>query len=81
MPDQAANRSVEAKRQYESRLREQLETSHHGQFVAIDSESGEHFIGGSFVDAAMQARSRYPDRLPFVIRIGYPTANHIGAAV
>ena len=68
-----------AKQIYEARLKEQLEESQFGQYVAIEPISESFFVAEQFVDAAIAARNAYPDRTPFVIRIGYEAAFHIGA--
>jgi DNA-directed RNA polymerase subunit F len=67
-----------AKKIYASRLKSQLEATHMNKFVAIEPESGEHFIADSFSQAVADARKAYPDRLSFVVRVGHHTAIHIG---
>lgn len=63
---------------YEQRLKAELEKSHHGWFVAIEPESGEYFLARSIYEAGQAARSKYPNRIPFTLRIGYPVAVEIG---
>lgn len=67
-----------AKALYCHRLQGELEATHHGRHVAIEPESGQHFIADSYGDAVAEARSAHPDRITFVIRIGYPAAIHMG---
>ena len=67
-----------AKRIYAERLRSQLEAEHLNRFVAIEPESGDHFIADSFSQAVANARKAYPDRISFVIRVGHEAAIHIG---
>jgi len=69
-----------AKHLYESELKERLEVDHRDQFVAIEPVSKSYFLGDSFISAAMSAKSAYPDRKSFVLRIGHEAAFHIGAA-
>jgi hypothetical protein len=69
-----------AKRVYEDALRVDLERTHHGEFVAIEPESRSHFLGRTFVEAAMAAKEAYPNRKSFVLRIGHDAAFHLGAA-
>ncbi len=69
-----------AKRIYESELRGTLESAHQDEYVAIEPESKSHFIGMTFLEAAMAAKSAFPDRKPFVLRIGHEAAFHIGAS-
>ena len=68
-----------AKPVYERELRQRLENEHHGDFVAIEPESNTYYIAKTFLDAALAARKSFPARKPFVIRIGFDAAFHIGA--
>lgn len=70
----------DAKRLYESKLRESLEATHTDDYVAIEPESGSHFIGHTFLAAALAAKNAYPDRKSFVLRIGHEAAFHLGAS-
>ena len=76
MPTEADN----AKSMYIAELKESLERDYRGQYVAIVSPTRQHYIGSSFLEAAMAAREAEPDYVPFVVRIGYDAAFHIGAA-
>jgi hypothetical protein len=67
-----------AKAIYSQRLQAELETVHPNRFVAIEPESGEHFLADSFGGAVAAARAAHPDRISFVIRIGHPAAIHLG---
>jgi hypothetical protein len=67
-----------AKAIYETRLRAQLEASHANQFVAIEPESGEYFLGSTLSTAIQAARRAFPDRISFVLRVGHDTAVHLG---
>ena len=71
--------SERAKAVYESDYRESLEKDRYGDYVAIEPESRECFIGSTFIEAGLAAKGRYPDRTSFVIRIGHEAAVHIGA--
>jgi hypothetical protein len=67
-----------AKAIYSRRLQAELEAAHPGRYVAIEPESGEHFLADSFGGAIAAARAAHPDRISFVIRIGHPAAIHLG---
>ena len=67
-----------AKKIYTGQLQEELEAKHRDQFVAIEPESGDHFIADSFSRAVAAARKAHPDRISFVIRVGHEAALHIG---
>jgi hypothetical protein len=67
-----------ARRIYADRLQHELESDHSGRFVAIEPESGEHFLGDTFDEAVKAARTKYPTRLSHTIRVGHGAAFHIG---
>ena len=67
-----------AKHLYATQLRNELEAEHMNQFVAIEPESGEHFLADTFDEAVKAARTKYPSRLSHTIRIGHSAAFHIG---
>lgn len=69
-----------AKRVYESELRESLEAEHRDEYLAIEPKSKSYFLGKTFLEAAMAAKSAFPDRKLFVLRIGHEAAFHIGAS-
>ena len=69
----------DAKLVYEG-LRDKLEANNLDQFVAIEPESKSHFLGSTFIEAAMAAKNEFPDRKSFVLRIGHEAAFHIGAS-
>ena len=68
-----------AERIYEERLRQELERSHLNFFVAIEPESGEHFLGRTLSEASASARTAYPERRTAVLRVGHRVTIHIGA--
>jgi len=53
-----------------ARLKENLEQEHRGEFVAIEVDSGDYFLGETFQDADQRARAKYPESVFYVIRIG-----------
>jgi len=63
---------------YDEKLREQLERTHLHDFVAIEPDSGEYFLGKTLSDAIQASRAAYPDRLAFAMRVGHSAAVHIG---
>ena len=65
---------------YESELRKTFESQHRDEYVAIEPESKSHYLGKTFLDAAMATKSAFPDRKSFVLRIGHEAAFHIGAS-
>jgi hypothetical protein len=63
---------------YEQRLRAVLEPKHLDDFVAIDPDSGDFFLGKTLSEAIQAARAAYPDRLPFALRVGHTTTVEMG---
>ena len=69
----------EAKAVYQT-MKDRLEEEHLDEFVAIEPKSKSHFVGKTFVEAAIAAKEAFPDQKSFVIRIGREAAFHIGAS-
>jgi len=67
-----------AKEIYASRLQVELESKERNRFVAIEPESGDHFLGDTIDEAVKSARTKYPTRLSHTIRIGHLAALHLG---
>lgn len=40
--------------------------------VVIEPETGDYFLGKSLTEALQKARKRYPGKIFYSIRIGYP---------
>ena len=57
------------------KYKERLEATERGKVVAIEVESGEAFVGRTVLEAAMKARTKYPDKLFYFIRVGYPAVH------
>lgn len=62
---------------YERKHKERLEETAHGQVAAVDVETEEVFVGRTALEAAMKARKKFPDRLFYFIRIGYPAVHSL----
>lgn len=67
-----------AKKVYEEDLQSRLEQEHKDDFVAIEPSSRSFFLGKTFLEVALAAKKKFPDRKSFVIRIGHEAAFHIG---
>jgi hypothetical protein len=63
---------------YEERLKTRLEAENLDDFVAIEPESGDFFLGKTLSEAIQAARTRHPNRLPFALRIGHTAAVQLG---
>lgn len=79
----ASQQSVEIARRgqeiYDLRLRAGLEATRHGQFVAIEPDSGDFYLGESLSEAIQAARTAHPDQLVFALRVGHHTTVDLGA--
>jgi hypothetical protein len=67
-----------AEQLYASRLRPMLEPAHLNEFVAIEPDSGDFFLGKTVSDAVQAAHRRYHDRLVHTMRVGHSAALHFG---
>ena len=64
---------------YERDIRAQVEANHHGEFVAIDVESGSWGVSTDLRSAREQLRSLQPDAHDvWLLRVGHRTLHHIG---
>jgi hypothetical protein len=66
---------------YANRLRAILEPEHMDEFVAIEPESGDYFLGKTLSEATSAARRSYPDRWTHAMRVGHSAALHFGMHV
>lgn len=58
-------------------MKPELEAKHHGQYVAIEVDSGAYFVGETPQEAFEQAEEAFPDRAFCLIRIGYKTVHKL----
>lgn len=70
--------AARARKIYEQSLRASLEGSHQDEFVAIEPESGDFFLGRTLSEAIGKARSKHPNRLAHALRVGHKAAIHFG---
>lgn len=63
---------------YADRLQAVLEPEHVDEFVVIEPESGDYFLGPTLNEATRAARRVYPDRLTHAMRVGHRAALHFG---
>jgi len=64
---------------YDRFLRDKLEPEHKGKFLALDIETGEYEIDADEMATIHRARARMPNAVFYILRVGYPAANHFGA--
>jgi hypothetical protein len=63
---------------YDAKYRSSLEATNFGEFVAVEPESEEFFLGKTLSEAIQAARAVHADRLPVVFRVGHKAAIEIG---
>ncbi|MDE2893248.1 MAG: hypothetical protein OXN86_12170 [Chloroflexota bacterium] len=64
---------------YERDIRPQVEAEHHGEYVAIDVESGCWGLSDDLRGAREQLRATQPDAADvWLLRVGHRTLHHIG---
>ena len=80
--DVVSQRSLDIARKgqvlYENRLKARLESTNRDDFVAIEPESGDFFLGKTLSEAIQAWRAAYPERLPFALRVGHRTTVEMG---
>ncbi len=82
LPPVSAEETVRrAETLYEQQLSSLLEKTHVGQYIAIDTTTGDYETGSDYHAAARTLRTRQPDALIGVLRIGYPAVGRIRGRV
>ncbi len=61
------------------RINKELVPRYKGKIVAIDTESGNYFIGDSELDAYKKAIQKCPDKQFVFKRIGFDSTHFVGA--
>jgi hypothetical protein len=78
LSDMSRQVAAKAKSLYESKYRAQLEEGHRGEFVCIEPESEDYFLGATLDEAVNKALDAHPDRQTYTLRVGHAAAVHIG---
>jgi len=63
---------------YEEKLKSGLESTNPDDFVAIEPESGDFFLGKTLSEAIQAARAAHPARVPFALRVGHTSTIELG---
>ena len=66
---------------YAGKLRFEFEANHQNEFVAVEPDSGDYFLGKTLSEALGAARDAHPDRLSHAMRIGHQAALHFGVSL
>lgn len=67
--------SLRGMRIYREKYGKKLERTKKGKIIAIEVESGDGFIANTTIEAAVKAKARYPKKLFYFKRIGYPAVH------
>ena len=67
-----------AKRLYEEKLKAILEPTHRGEFLAIEPVSGEYVLDDTLSGICRSSRNSFPNRMTYIMRIGFASAVEIG---
>lgn len=73
--------STAGERLYHTKLKKLLERQHRGEFVAIEVQSGDYFLGKTQADALAAAKRKYPERLLHFVKIGFPATVSMSSQV
>jgi hypothetical protein len=66
--------ATEARRIYNQQLKGTLEACCRGQFVAIEIDSGDYFLGGTPLEAIKSGKAKHPGKAFHVMKVGYKAA-------
>ena len=66
--------AIKARRIYNEQLKGTLEACCRGQFVAIEADSGDYFLGPTPLEAIKGGKFKYPGRSFHVMKVGYKAA-------
>ena len=67
-PEEIAKKGEEI---YQDKLKAQFEPQENGKYLVIEVVSGDCFLGESILEAIEKAKSKYPNRLFYTVRVGY----------
>ena len=63
-----------------AKIRSALEPQHHGDYVMLEVDSGEYFVGKTPEEALRQAQAVHPHKVFYLIRIGYRAVHKLKCA-
>ena len=75
MPTMKDALTERAEKLYADKLKPILEPTRIGKFVAIEPDSGSYFVNDSDVEALLSAKAALPEKLFYLMRIGFDTAH------
>ncbi len=73
------NKIAEAGAKIYDEIKSQYEPAQNGKFLAIDIESKDTFIGATSSEAVELARRAHPNKVFYVVRIGFSAAETLAS--
>ncbi len=70
--------AILGKKYYDEHLKQNLEPEHYGEFITIDYESGQYFLGKTDGEALHKGKEALPDKILYLARIGFPAVQKMG---
>lgn len=67
-------RAVQARKFYNEKLKQTLESTDKGKFVAIEVDSGSYFLGSTPLEAIKYGKKTFPHKMFHVMKVGYKAA-------
>lgn len=58
-------------------IKDEMEEKHHGDYVMIEVDGGDYFVGEMPEEALKKAEAVHPDKAFCLIRIGYKAAHKL----
>lgn len=78
-PATAKRNLLDGDETYENQVRSQVEEGNHGEFVAIDIETGAFEVADEILTATNRLFERLPDAQPWIVRIGHRAVHRFSA--
>lgn len=66
---------------YEERVRAEVDARERGKFLVLDIETGEYEVDVDELAALQRVKSKNPDAVLYILRVGYPAAYRIGRSL
>ena len=63
---------------YDQQIRAQVETSHPGEFLVLDIETGDYETDRNELAGLKRAKAKNPDAALYILRVGESTAYRVG---
>jgi hypothetical protein len=64
---------------YDRVLRPELEPGHEGEYLFLDVDSGDYELDADQLAAMRRARAKHPRTIFYIMRVGHPAVDRIGA--